>query len=89
MVTGDVATVAPDLTSDILATIGGLGLWLQAIGVIAVLWIILSIINWIINARRLKLLNNIMQDMQRIEDKIVTDMKRIEGKIDKLGKGKK
>ena len=70
MVTGDVATVTPDLTADLLTRIGDVGLWLQAIGIIAVLWIVLSIINWIINSRRLKLLSKIMEDMKRIERKI-------------------
>ena len=75
MVTGDVSTVTPDLTSNLLTSIGDIGLWLQAIGIIAILWVVLSIINWIINSRRLRLLS-----------KITEDMKRIEGKIDRLAK---
>lgn len=69
MPTGD-AVIGSDQAYKIIEGIGNLGLWLQTIGVLAVVWIIFNIVDWIINSRRLKLLNKIIKDMQRIENKI-------------------
>lgn len=85
MPTGE-AVIGSQQAYKIIEGIGDVGLWLQAIGVLAVVWIIFNIIDWIINSHRLKLLKKIMLDMQRIEDKISADIKRIEKKIDSLNK---
>lgn len=61
----------------LLATLGGVALWLQALGIILVLWIIFNIVMVLINFRRMK-------EVYKIKD----DMKRIEGKIDRLLKKK-
>jgi len=69
MPVGD-AVIGSEQAFEILEGIGNIGLWLQAIGVLAVVWIIFNIIDWIINSRRLKLLKQIIIDMKRIEKKI-------------------
>ena len=62
-----------DITSvptDIIAQIGGIGLTLQALGVVVILAIIFDVIAFIINRKRLKEIDIIKQDMARIEGKI-------------------
>ena len=77
MVTGEAISISAENATELISKIGNVGLWLQTIGVLAIIWLILSLINWIINARRISLLHKIMEDM-----------KRIEVKIDRLGKKK-
>ena len=77
MVTGEAISISAENATELISKIGNVGLWLQTIGVLAIIWFILSLINWIINARRISLLHKVMEDM-----------KRIEGKIDRLGKRK-
>ena len=64
------------VTSELAGVIVGMGniaLWLQALGVIAVLWIIFETVMLFLSYRRMKEVY-----------KIKSDMKRIEGKIDDL-----
>ena len=62
----------------ILIQLGNIALWLQALGIVVVLWIIFQLINFFINRKRMKELYTIK-----------ADMKRMEGKLDRLLKGKK
>jgi hypothetical protein len=55
---------------DIIAYIGKIGLWLQALGAIVILWIIFQIISWMYNRRRMKEIYSIKKDINRIEKKI-------------------
>jgi biopolymer transport protein ExbB/TolQ len=57
-------------SADILLKLGSIGIWLQAIGAIIVLWIIFQIINWALNRRRLKRLDEFTERIDRIEKKI-------------------
>lgn len=72
-VAGQITNSPANVVGDIAIALGSLGKWLQAIGILIVLWIILHIINWAINRKRLK-------ELYRIKD----DMIRVEGKIDKI-----
>ena len=58
------------VVGDVITEIGQIGLWLQAIGVIIVLWIIFQLILLYINRRRMKEVHQIKKDMFRIERKI-------------------
>ena len=66
------------LVEDVIAEVGQLGLWLQAIGIAVVLVIVFNVISFFYNKKRLKQIAAIRRDMERIE-----------GKIDKLVKQKK
>jgi biopolymer transport protein ExbB/TolQ len=55
---------------DLLVKLGHLGSWLQAIGIIVVLWIIFQLISLAINRKRMKEIYKIKSDMIRIERKI-------------------
>ncbi len=59
-----------DATARILGSVGQIGLWLQALGVIVILWIIFEIVSVTYNHRRMKEVYKIKEDMVRIESKI-------------------
>ena len=64
---------------DVVSKLGSIGLWLQAVGVVIIVWLLFQIIIWWINHRRLKEIYTIKDDMKRIEeniDKILTGIKK-------------
>ncbi|MFH1289884.1 MAG: hypothetical protein ABIH92_00590 [Nanoarchaeota archaeon] len=75
-VTGDmvaaeeVINASTDMATDFAMKIGSLGKWLQAIGIIVVLWILIQIINWYINSKRIKKLEKIEERLEAIEKKL-------------------
>ncbi len=68
-----------DLSSvEILAQVGTIALWLQAIGGIVVLWIIFQGVGFYLNMKRFRKMENILGDMKRMErklDKIIANKK--------------
>ncbi len=69
MINGDVinVTIAP---IEVVNEIGRIGNWLEALGVIFILWIVFQIISLWINRKRMKEIYVIKKDMKRIEEKI-------------------
>lgn len=61
---------------DLVSQIGGIALWLQAAGIILIVWIILESFMAYLNFKRLKEVYNIKEDMRRIESKIDSLMKK-------------
>ncbi|MEK6928596.1 MAG: hypothetical protein AABW65_01415 [Nanoarchaeota archaeon] len=55
---------------DVIKLVGGLALWLQALGIIVVLWIVFEIIMLSLNLKRMREVYAIKKDMKRIEAKI-------------------
>lgn len=55
---------------NILAQIGEIGSWLQAIGLIVVLWIIFQIVALIINKKNRNTLKQLRLDIKRLENKV-------------------
>ena len=66
-----------DIPAELVLDLGRIGLWIQAVGLIVILWIIFQAITMYFNRKRRKTLY-----------KIRDDLKRIERKIDRLLKGK-
>ena len=66
-----------NVSSNIVSEVGQVGLWLQAIGVIVVLWLIFNIVSFVINRRN----HNTIKDLKK-------DVERLERKIDNLAKKK-
>lgn len=66
-----------DIISSLVVQVGSIGRWLQAIGLIVVLWIIINIANWWMNKKRMKKIESIVDDMKRIENKIDKISKKI------------
>lgn len=58
---------------ELITEVGKIGLWMQTIGVIVVLWIIFQLVFLWFNAKR-------MEEVHLIKE----EMKRIEGKIDRI-----
>jgi len=71
-------TEGADIIGTLITEIGQIGLWIKAVGLIFVLWVIFQIIALIVNRKKRKALY-----------KISSDLERIESKIDKLLKNKK
>ena len=67
-----------NISESIAQDIGELGLWIQAIGLIVILWIVFQVINLIINIKRGVYLRRMKKDIMRIEEK-----------VDKLGRKKR
>lgn len=66
-----------NIPTELVLDLGRIGLWIQAVGLIVILWIIFQAITMYFNRKRRKTLY-----------KIRDDLKRIERKIDRLLKGK-
>ena len=57
-------------TTDFALELGKIGKWLQAIGIIVIIWLIVQIINFILHRKKLKSLNKIQEDLARLEKKV-------------------
>ena len=78
MVTGNAVEFSDvtGLSNQLLVQLGQIGLWLQAIGVIAILWIIFQFIGFLINRKYLKQIVALRQDMARLEKKFDSMLNR-------------
>lgn len=56
--------------SNLVTSLGKIGIWLQAVGIIVIIYIALSLVDIWINRRRMKEVYKIKEDMKRIERKI-------------------
>lgn len=71
--------VAGNLTEipfEVLGKVGQIGLWLQAIGIIVVLWILFQLIIIYFANKRMQEVYKIQGDMKRIEEKIDSLLKK-------------
>ena len=55
---------------DVLLKLGSIGLWIQAVGLIAVIWLIVQIVTLYYNRKRRLLLEEINQRLKKVERKI-------------------
>ena len=62
--------LSPEVAGDIITRLGSLGKWLQALGLIIIIWLLIQITNFFINKKRLKTLITIKEDIERIETKV-------------------
>ncbi len=58
------------LIEDIVLEVGKLGRWIQAVGLIVILWMIVQAITLYFNRRRRFLLMSIEERLKRVEDKL-------------------
>lgn len=54
----------------ILAEIGTIGKWAEAIGLAVVIWLVIQIVNFVLNRKKLENLKQIKEDLRRIEKKV-------------------
>lgn len=55
---------------DLAIRLGSIGKWLQALGLVVILWIIVHTINWWMNRKKMKTIESMKGDLERIEKKI-------------------
>ncbi len=67
---GIITGVTDTIPFDLISSIGALGKWLQALGIVIVITIVFQVITFFLNRRRLKEIEVIKKDMARIEGKI-------------------
>ena len=63
-------TSTPEIANDILLALGQIGLWLKAIGIVIIIWLIFHVVSVLFNTKRMKEVKNIKGDIIRIEEKI-------------------
>ena len=56
--------------SSLIWEVGKIGLWLQAIGLVVIIWIIFESVILYLNYKRMKEVYKIKDDMKRIEEKL-------------------
>lgn len=66
----DPLNITAEAASTIITEVGRIGLWLQALGVIAVLWVGFQTYNLVMANRRKHTLKDIKDSLNRIERKI-------------------
>ncbi|MBU0467159.1 MAG: hypothetical protein KJ718_02805 [Nanoarchaeota archaeon] len=76
LIAESVLNTSSDVATDIAVGLGSIGKWLQAIGIIVILWLIFNIINWALNRKRVKRLDSMRSDLERIEKKLDKVLKR-------------
>ena len=62
--------IGEEVIVNLLTEVGKVGSWLQAIGLIVVLWIIFQIISGVINRRNHNTIKDLKKDVERLEKKI-------------------
>ena len=65
------------VVGNLIVEVGKVGNWIQALGLIVVIWIVVQVINLILNKKKRNTLRKISEDLVRIEKK-----------VDRLGKKK-
>ena len=58
------------LLSDVIIELGKWGKWIQALGLVVVLWLVFQIVALIVNRKKRKTLYKIRDDLQRLEKKV-------------------
>lgn len=76
MVAGEIVDGTTSLAEQVILKLGSIGLWLQTIGLIFVLWLTFQIINWIINRKRIKRLDSLVEKLDNIEKKLDKAIKK-------------
>tara|TARA_B100001079_G_C16401777_1_gene511717 strand:- start:1381 stop:1596 length:216 start_codon:yes stop_codon:yes gene_type:complete len=70
MVIEEVVNISTEVLSSAILEVGKVALWMQAIGILLVLWISFYIIMFFQDRKKLKKIDSIKKDVIRIEKKI-------------------
>jgi len=79
----DAITSTPEIANDILLALGQIGLWLKAIGIVIIIWLIFHVVSVLFNTKRMKEVKNIKGNITRIEEKIDKILSNLEKKKSK------
>ncbi len=69
MVVGEVVNVSSDLVGGLVGELGKVALWLQAVGVVLIIWIVFDIVNLVLNYKRKKYLREMDKNIKRLDKK--------------------
>jgi hypothetical protein len=58
------------VVEDVVIEIGKLGKWVETVGLIVIFWIVVSFVTMWYNWKRRKLLESILERLQRVEKKL-------------------
>ncbi len=67
-----------DVLTEVVLQVGQIALWLQALGIVILVWIIFQAINLFINKKRIDQILEIRKDVDRIENKINKILKKVD-----------
>jgi len=70
MVGEEILNASANTVADLITQVTMIGRWVQALGLLAVLWVLFYIISWYSNRKQNKKINKIKSDIERIEQKI-------------------
>ena len=66
----EIANGSDGILSNLVLEVGQIGLWIQGIGLIIILWLVFQIVALIVNRKRRKALYRIEEKLQRVEKKL-------------------
>ncbi len=69
MVSGGVVEIPTEIFPNAIVELGKIGLWLQTLGIIILLWIGFQAVSLWLNKKRHRTLKEIKKDLKRIESK--------------------
>ena len=72
----EIINVSTELMPEILLELGQLGVWLQAIGAIALLWLIFQVVSLIIRVRQNKFYKEINEKIDKLDRKLNRVLKK-------------
>ncbi len=72
----EIINLAPDTIADLITQLGSIGKWIQAVGIVVILWLIFEIIILINNRIRRKQLYEIEEHLKGIEKKLDKVLKK-------------
>ena len=70
MAAEDLLVTTTTTVNDLAITLGSLGRWMQALGLVVVLWILVQVVNFFILYKRMKRLEEMDKKLDRIERKV-------------------
>ena len=75
-----VVNASSDVFNQLVIEVGKVGLWIQALGIVIILWVVFQVIALMINLSRKKKLKTIDHSLSRIErklDRVLKGKKRV------------
>ena len=62
--------VSTEVLTDVVLEVGKIGLWLQTIGALVIVWLIFQIVNYILGKNKKKVLEDISKRLDKMDRKL-------------------
>ena len=66
----DIINSSSEFIPDLIIELGTLASWLQALGILLIVWLVFQVISLIVNLKKKKLLELIRSDIKKLERKV-------------------